>query len=188
MHPSANIAARPLEALRRFARAQRGATAVEFAFIATPFLLLLFGILELGLIFLVSTTLEHATQEASRKIRTGEFQSSGAVSSDDFETAICDDLAWIGSGCKAQLNVNTRAYTTIAQMAAGVIDPTKPDCFESGGPGSVMFVKATIQWKIFTPLLRPAMAKDSSGNYAIQATTAFRNEPFPGETPADACP
>ena len=34
--------------LKRFARARRGATAVEFAMVAVPFLALVFGIFELG--------------------------------------------------------------------------------------------------------------------------------------------
>jgi len=59
--------------IRRFARAQRGAMAVEFAIVAFPFLLLLFGIVELALVFIVSMTLETATGDAARMIRTGKI-------------------------------------------------------------------------------------------------------------------
>jgi len=48
-------------ALRAFGRARQGATAVEFAFIAGPLLMLIFGILELALVFMMSTALESAT-------------------------------------------------------------------------------------------------------------------------------
>ena len=59
---------RPLAALRRFAKAQRGATAVEFAIVVVPFMILLFGTMELGMVFLVSTTLQNATDNAARQI------------------------------------------------------------------------------------------------------------------------
>lgn len=176
--------------IRRLARARDGATAVEFALIATPFFLLLMGILELALVFLVSTTLEHSTQEASRQIRTGEFQDAGGVSSDDFETLVCDELSWIGDSCKAQLTVDVRAYGTLKAMvdaqAGTPFDPEEP-CFEAGGPREVVLVRTSIKWKIFTPLLRPSMASTGDGHRLIQSTTAFKNEPFLRDTPASAC-
>lgn len=173
--------------IRRLARARDGATAVEFALIATPFFLLLMGILELGLVFLVSTTLEHATQEASRQIRTGEFQEGGGVSSADFEELVCEGLAWIGNTCEAQLDVDVRAYASLPAMLNP--PPYDPDeaCFEAGGPGQVVLVRTSIRWKIFTPLLRPSMASAADGTRLIQSSTAFKNEPYPGDQPADVC-
>ena len=41
--------------LRRFARARRGATAIEFSIIALPFCALMFGAIELGMVFMAST-------------------------------------------------------------------------------------------------------------------------------------
>ena len=58
--------------LRRFTRADDGAAAVEFAFVAIPFLMLVFGIIELGLLFLVSMSLENALMTVDRGIRTGD--------------------------------------------------------------------------------------------------------------------
>lgn len=176
--------------IRRLARARDGATAVEFALIATPFFLLLMGILELALVFLVSTTLEHATQGASRQIRTGEFQDGGGVSADDFEELVCGGLAWIGDSCKAQLDVDVRAYGTLSAMVdAHAGEPYDPEetCFEAGGPREVVLVRTSIRWKIFTPLLAPSMATSGDGTRLIQSTTAFKNEPFLGDAPASAC-
>src|SRR4051812_9906535 len=65
---------------------ERGATAVEFALVALPFSLLLFMIMELALVFLVSTGIESAAERAARTIRTGEFQGTGAVTRDAFKT------------------------------------------------------------------------------------------------------
>ncbi len=45
---------------------QRGATAVEFAFVFTIFLLLFYGILTYGLIFTMRLSLQHAAEEGAR--------------------------------------------------------------------------------------------------------------------------
>mgnify|MGYP000210904485 CR=1 FL=1 len=67
--------------LRRLLKDVRGGEAIEMAIVGAPFIALLFALLELGLVFMVSTTLENATDEASRKIRTGELQTSGGNAS-----------------------------------------------------------------------------------------------------------
>ena len=60
--------------LRRFARRQDGAAAVEFAFIAVPFLALLFAILETALVFFAGQSLESAVADTGRLIMTGQAQ------------------------------------------------------------------------------------------------------------------
>src|SRR4051812_31196334 len=84
--------------LARFARAQDGAAAIEFAFVAIPFLILVFAIFELGLAFLVSMTMENAIMNVDRKIRTGEFQNANASAS-TYRTAICQQMSWLGASC-----------------------------------------------------------------------------------------
>ncbi|KAF0113370.1 MAG: TadE family protein [Hyphomonadaceae bacterium] len=53
-------------------RKNRGSTAVEFALIATPFVFMIFALIETMLVFFTQTTLEAAVAEESRKIRTGQ--------------------------------------------------------------------------------------------------------------------
>lgn len=55
-------------ALRPFWRETNGATAVEFALIAVPFLGLLCAIFETGLVFLESAQLQEVTQAAARSV------------------------------------------------------------------------------------------------------------------------
>ena len=78
--------------LRRFARADDGAAAVEFAFVAIPFLILVFAIIELGLTFLVSMTLENALNNVDRTIRTGALQASNG-DIETFRTAVCGEMS-----------------------------------------------------------------------------------------------
>ena len=54
-----------LRFLRRFRRAEKGATAVEFAMVAAPFFFLLFAMIEIAAVFFTSTVLENAVLESA---------------------------------------------------------------------------------------------------------------------------
>lgn len=183
----------PIAALRRFARAQRGATAVEFAIIALPFLTLLFGIIELGMVFLVSTTLQNATDNSARQIRTGQFQTSGSNTKADFKNLVCSNMTWLASTCAANLIVDVQTFddfTSLAakgQINAATFDPNNL-CWSSGQPGDIVLVRAYYQWQVFTPLLNAALVNMGAGSNKrlIGAATSFRNEPWSSQAPVHA--
>jgi hypothetical protein len=68
-----------------FRQATKGATAVEFALIAVPFLLLLFSIMEVAFIFFATTVIENAVVATSRQLRVGTIQTEA-----QFRDALCD--------------------------------------------------------------------------------------------------
>lgn len=176
--------ARKIRALyRRFAAARRGATAVEFALIAAPFLALMFGVLELGLVFMVSTTLDNATEAAARKIRTGEFQTAGSGSASTFKTAICDNMSWLGSSCATNLNVDVRTFTAFANVSLS--DPVTDGAFDSskttfvpGDGEDIVVVRAYYEWNLITPMLNSGLANLGGTKRLIYSTVTFRNEPY----------
>lgn len=181
----------------RFARADRGATAVEFALVSLPMLVMIFGLLELALVFLVNMTLDTAVQNTARQIRTGEFQTSGANSKDNFKTLVCSQMTWLTPQCSTNLSLDVRTFSTFAGLAAGptispgAFDPTKT-CFAAGQPTDIVLVRAYFQWNLFTPLLNNALENmgGGSGKRLISSTTAFRNEPYSNSPPSgtSACP
>ena len=76
--PTAGILTSRLQRkLAEWANENRGQTAVEFALIAAPFFFIIFGLMEICLIFIMSTVLEHAVSDSSREIRTGQAQEAG---------------------------------------------------------------------------------------------------------------
>jgi Flp pilus assembly protein TadG len=168
--------------LTRFARAERGATAVEFAFVALPFLALIFAVVELGLVFMVGTTLENATEAAARQIRTGELQTAGG-SAATFKAAVCAQMSWLGSDCTANLSVDVRTYSTFSAVTStsvltnGAVDPAK-QTFTTGGPEDIVLVRTFYQWTIFTPLLNAGLVNLSGNKRLITSTATFRNEPY----------
>ncbi len=167
--------------LRRFARAQDGAAAVEFAFVAIPFLVLVFAILELGIIFLVSMTLENALANVDRKIRTGEFQSGGGTAA-SYESAVCGQMSWLGAACGSALTVDVRVLPTFADTATLATPDLTKACWDPGGAGSIVLVRAYYKWTIITPLMQSAVA-GGNGNRLVTAAAIFTNEPY-SDTPA----
>jgi len=103
--------------LRRFARARRGATAIEFSIIALPFCALMFGAIELGMVFMASTTLEFATDAAARKVRTGQFQTSGATTKGNFKSAVCNNMSWLSGPCASKLTVDVQTFANFTGAA-----------------------------------------------------------------------
>lgn len=175
--------ARWLAAVRGFARAQGGAAAVEMALVATPFFLLLFGIIELALIFLVSSSLENATAQAARTIRTGELQGGSSPTSSAFKTAICNNFGWLQSDCNSNLQVDVRTFTTFASVTApqpvsGGTFNASALTFTPGGPSEIVVVRAYYQWPLIVPMMTQALQTLSGGKVLITSTATFRNEPY----------
>ena len=176
------MAARLRRQLRRFAGAHGGAAAVEMALVATPFFLLLFGIIELAMIFLVSSSLENATAQAARTIRTGEMQTGGGNAS-SFKTQICNNFGWLQSDCANNLYVDVRTFNSFATVAdpqpvQNKVFNTAALQFSPGGPSQIVVVRAYYQWPLIAPLMSQALETVSGGKVLLTSTATFRNEPY----------
>jgi Flp pilus assembly protein TadG len=183
--PAAALRNRPTSFLKRFARARRGATAVEFAMVAVPFLALVFGIFELGMMFLVSTTLESSAQAQARTVRTGQFQSGGGDAA-SYKAAICNNLGWLTADCKANLYVDLRTFPTFAQVNGpwpvtnGVLDPGQLT-FQTTSSCQIVLARAFYNWTLLAPDLS-GIAHMAGNKVLLSASAAFRTEPFNGQT------
>lgn len=180
-------------AAARFARAERGATAVEFSLISIPFLMLIFGVIELAMVFMVTTTLETATEHASRQIRTGAFQTSTANTKADFKALVCSGMTWLSDSCAANLHVDVRTFGSFGSMAVSQPQPGSTfnpatTCWSPGQPSDIVLVRTYYQWRLFTPLLDRALENmgGGSGLRLLSTATAFRNEPYSDDPPGGA--
>ena len=182
--------------LLRFAAARRGTTAIEFAIIALPFCVLMFGIIELGLVFMVSVTLQNATDNAARQIRTGGFQTSGSNAKGDFKTLVCNRMAWLATPCLTKLTVAVQTFADFtaasgnSAAASTTWTPTMAaaTCFSTGAPGDIVLVRTYYEWDVFTPLLNTALVNMGAGSNKrlISTVATFRNEPYSTATPVGA--
>ncbi|MCW5696047.1 MAG: pilus assembly protein [Bauldia sp.] len=167
--------------IRRFRRDKSGATVVGFALIALPFFALLFAVLETGLTFFATQTIEDAVARGARLIRTGQAQEAN-ISDTDFKRVICEEMSLIFD-CEAKLRVDVRTYTNFTSIDLG--NPIDEDGnliddfdYDPGEGGELVVVRAFYEWPVFTNLLGLGLATLGNGKHLIAATTAFRNEPF----------
>lgn len=178
---------------RRFARAKRGAVAVEFAFVAIPFLLLLFGIVELALVFTATTTLEQATESAARKVRTGEFQTTTAGTKQAFRESICARMSWLSTQCSTNLYIDVRTFSSFGTVSSTPLyDPnlftTHQTCWAASQASDIVLVRSYMEWRLLTPLMNAALVNmgAGTGKRMLTAAAAFRNEPYNNSTPLGA--
>lgn len=190
---TARPSARLTTALLRFARAQRGAAAVEFGLIGMLAMMMLFGILELGLVLLAVVTVENATEHVSRRIRTGDFQTTTANTKAAFKTEVCNAMGWLKSSCPENLFVDVRTYNDFAALAGSAPQPAdtfdpETTCWTPGAPTDIVLVRVYYKWRLMTPLLGQAFETmgRGSGMRLMSMTTAFRNEPYSDDPPVRA--
>jgi Flp pilus assembly protein TadG len=160
-------------------RGERGATLVEFALVAVPFFLLVFGILELGFIFWGTHELENATEEAGRQIRTGQTQSK---SQSDFVDLVCSRVTLL-SQCSSKLQVDVRTFSNFSDIENNSPVPLDGDqelvdnfSFSQGGPRSIVLVSTFYQWPLFTGITSLSLSNMADGDRLLRGSAAFRNE------------
>ena len=170
----------------RFARDQGGVAAIEFAFVALPFLMLIFAIIELGLVSLVSITLENAIVDAGRTIRTGEVQNNKQTAA-AFKTKVCTGMGWIGvTTCESALSIDVQRLPSF--QSGATLQKSATPCWDPGGPNSIILVRAYYQWPLVTPLLDTGL-KSSDGKHEVSAAALLANEPYSDvEAPPVTCP
>ncbi len=166
--------------LRAFPSETRGVAAVEFALIATPFFALLFGIIQVAMLFFVSTVLEHAAQEAARDVRTGEVQQGGGEQ--QFRDVACDNMSLLLSCDNLYHDVQVYDDFASANPSSPITDEAyDPDDFkfDAGGEDDIVVVRLFYEWRLPAPFFGGrVMANLANGNRLLVATVAFRNEPF----------
>ena len=178
----------PTRVVRRFARHQKGAAAIEFALVATPFLALLFAIIESALVFYAGQVLETAATDTGRMIMTGQGASWTVA---DFQKQLCgtaQNPTAINSLFNCQkIAISVQNYNTSfadattgdaapPPVANGNIDPTTMP-FSPGGPNCIVAVQLYYQWPIYVSLLSDSLANFGSDRLLV-ATSVFRNEPY----------
>jgi Flp pilus assembly protein TadG len=166
---------------KRFRRDKRGATVVEFALLALPFLALMLAIFETFLLLFASQTFETATQQGARLIRTGQAQAAN-LNAEEFKEQICEAMALL-LNCMQNLMVDVRTYTDFGNV--DLANPIDEDGnlvttfeYDPGVAGDIVVVRTFYEWPLHTNLLGLGLANLSNGKRLIASATAFRNEPF----------
>ena len=191
-------------ALGRLRREAGGASAVEFALVAMPFLALAGAILEAGVTYFAQEILQQAVIDAGRQIYTGQFQAANASVTNsttilnNFRNAICYP------GGRARITIfpcsNVRVSITKAASfgsaapvqatatnpATGISDWNASfSSYTCARASDVIVVQAAVDVPVYFPLLGAAYATLPNRRRLLQAATVFQVEPFDSTA---ACP
>lgn len=159
---------------RAFRRDESGAAAVEFALIAPVLFFALLSLLEIGVLGIMTSGLDNAVIEASRRIRTG--RSDAATSAATFEQQICGQMGGMSS-CGERLTTSVQRFSTFA--AASTATTSQPaNQFDKGGPSDIILVKANYRWPLMSPFVTQGYGRQNPTEITITSRLAFKNEPF----------
>ena len=171
-----------------FIRDRKGATAVEFALIATPFLAIIAALIQTFLLFFAQSVLENAVRQSSRQILTGQVQTQDASLSQTaaiaaFHQTVCNNAAvlFTCNGLMVDVQVannwssaNT-GMPTLTYNSNGNVTNTWQ--FNPGNAGDVVVVRVMYLWPVFFGPIAFNMANQANGSREIMASAAFQNEP-----------
>lgn len=167
-------------ARRGFLRARDGSTAVEFGMVALPFCLMMFAILELGLVFVTDSVLENAAIETGRLVRTGQASAQG-MNAAGFKTALCSRMSIFSADCATRATVDVRVIpafnTTPPDPMSGGTFNTSGLTYTNGTPGDLVLVRVWYNQPLLTTFMSQGLSRLNDGTVRMTATTAFRNEP-----------
>lgn len=167
--------------LGRLAADRSGASALEFALVATPFIFLLLAVMEIGLVYFANFSLENTVSYGARLVRTGQAQTQ-TFDAGRFKAEVCKHIAAPITCDGLKLDVRHFANFTDSQLT----DPMQNGkiktnfSYDPGEAGDIVVVRAFFEWElmsIFPKTIR--LSNMTNGNRMLIATAAFRNEPFP---------
>lgn len=160
-------------------RDRRGATAIEVALILPLFVMLMFGTLEVGLLFFTAAVMEGAVSEAARLIRTGQAQQATDPLA-TFSNQLCDELAGIIDCDEIQYDVRT-----FSSFGVIVIDPDLDEDdelespqFDPGSAEDIVVIRSVYKWDFLVPFIGELISPNGTSYYTVKATAVFRNEPY----------
>lgn len=168
--------------LRRGFRCELGSTAAEFALLFPPLLWLLFGGLQLALVYTAQGVLDDAAEIASRKISTGQAQ-TGNLSAAQLKSSLCAPLSSLLNCGQLMVDVHVAssisptdaAYPTLTFDSNGQV--TNAWKYEPGEPGQTVVVRLMYQWPtVVIPGLNLSNLPD--GKRLLVSTNVIRTESY----------
>ena len=174
--------------VRRFAKSESGAIAVEFSLVAFPFFMLMGCICETGIMLFSEYAIQAGVQEASRQIRTGQAQTA-SLSAADFKSKICD-LAGIVIDCESASHRLCKARKLRSQFwkqycpAISMLAPSQTarpiqHLMIAARASQAAGVIATYDWEFTMPFMKFLGNINGGEKRRLYGIAIFQNEPFP---------
>jgi Flp pilus assembly protein TadG len=170
-----------------FIKDRQGATAVEFALIAAPFLAIIAALIQTFLLFFAQSQLENAVRLSSRQILTGQVQTQDAGLSQTaavaaFHQTVCNSGAILFTCAGLMVDVQVANSWSSANTGMPILTYDSNGNvnnlqFNPGNAGDIVVVRVMYMWPVFFGPIAFNMANQANGNRLIMASAAFQNEP-----------
>lgn len=167
----------------RFARTGQGATAVEFALIAPPFLATLIAIFQVAIFMFAQQVLQNAAVAAGRLMMTGQAQNANTTQT-QFASDVCPMVQAVFTCGSLMVNVQSYADFASATATAPTLtfntqgQVTNSWSYNAGTPGEVMVVQLVYQWPIVSGPFGYILPNLGNGHVEMMGVSAFRVEPY----------
>ncbi|KGT76496.1 pilus assembly protein TadE [Bradyrhizobium japonicum] len=165
-----------------FAGDRSGATAVEFALVAAPFLALVIALMQTFLVFFAQQMLETVVRQSARLVMTGQVQSA-QMNQAVFKQKVCDQIVILFncSGLMVDMQVATSwssantATPTLTFDGSGNV--TNSWQYNPGDSGDIVVLRVMYVWPVVLGPLGFNLSNLSNGNRLLMSSAAFQNEP-----------
>jgi len=182
--------------LPHLAACESGIAALEFAFIAPVFILLLMGIIEFSMIMFTSTVMESATNTTARLGKTGYVPPGLSRAQAIIENIENRTLGLLDPN---KITLSNQIYSNLDKIGQPepCINPTSSPCpgtagvnFQDingngqwdpdmgkageGGAGDIVVYTVSYPWKVNTPIVSSIIGS----TITLTARTVVKNEPF----------
>lgn len=161
-------------------RKKDGTTAIEFALMAIPYIILSLGIIELSIMYAAATLLEGATSSAARLIRTGQLQQSGGDPEALFRDAICNYATVL-------INCNDVVIEALPMESFASYDDMLPvydedgnmvsQGFDAGGSNDRMLIRVSYRYTMLDPFVGMLLAGPTNTRL-FMSTIVLQTEPY----------
>lgn len=158
---------------------EEGATAIEFAFLAFPFFIMLIAIIEISLLMANASILEGAANTAARLIRTGQIQQDADPEA-MFQQALCNH-ARIMDCERIQYMVTPLNNFGEAQDFEPSFDEEgnmEDEDFEAGGSSDIVMIRISYMYRLLTPLVSEFFSDYPNNQRLLMSTVVFETEPY----------
>lgn len=178
---------------RRFARDERGVTAVEFGILAIPFFTIILATMQTALVYFAAQVLDSALEDATRLVRTGQAQNGTTYGS---TTALRNYMCGYTFNLFGDCSDIKLDVTVISDFNSITSDPIEdcpidpithvattctlapPPTYNGGAKQQIVQVRAYYRYPLVI-VLPYFNLKNQPDNYRlIGALRVFKNEPF----------
>ena len=160
----------------------KGATAVEFALVAAPFLALIIALIQTFLVFFAQELLESVVHQSARLIMTGQVQSQQMTQA-AYKQKVCDQIVIFFNCTGIMVDVQVANSWTTADTSMPPLTFNSQGAvtnvwqFNPGDAGDIVVLRVTYVWPVVLGPLGFNLSNMSIGIRQIMASAAFQNEP-----------